>query len=353
MGSLLGVWLTLAGPATPAPSTPDVSEATAEAPETPVSEALRLDWRAGGEPVSVQRFSEALDARLPAGRFEPASPDTPPEVVWVVEVSQPEAGVYRLEVAPPGRAPLACRVELDDPAETRRTLALLTLFALEYGEFPPLREGVRAEPAEPEPAPDPKPPPEAVPPEPQPPPRPEPRTQPEPSPERGLVVHVGLGPWLATATRREPGTVAPGIGALADAGAQLGRWAWVGAEGSYSGHLSAGIDAHRLAGTAFGGIRPRVGKTRIGGRLGVGGGVVHGRGEGESATRPFFAGSLGLGLDAPIVPKLGLILGFIVTAELASRSSSFVGTEDAVGVGAFRGGLAVVLGFDRTMRRDG
>jgi hypothetical protein len=168
-----------------------------------------------------------------------------------------------------------------------------------------------------------------------------------------LIGHVLGGPWLGAPTSRESDAVAlAGSGAI-DVGLAYRRWLWAGVETRYAGYPSPTVDVHRVGAGGFAGIHPRLGargRLQPGVRIGAGGGILHGRGAGQDATRAFFAGTLAVGVDYS--PRNHLLLSAWLAVEAASRASSFATPDDAVGIGHVRGGLLLGLGWSMALDRE-
>jgi hypothetical protein len=222
-------------------------------------------------------------------------------------------------------------VEIREAEQTRRTLALLTAFVLEHGDFPPLDqvEGVREDDATLAPA--------------------------EPTPsvetaETSVRARSSPEPRGAPASRRgvrldvDAGMPAGG-GASLDFGVILARLAWLGATVDYGGYPAGEVLVHRVSGGAFAGFRPDFGRWHPGVRFGISGGTLHGASANDGASQPFVAGTLVAGLDIHVRGTNGFCVGLWGIAELASRASSFQAEVDAAGVGRMRGGGLLALGW--------
>ena len=323
MVSLLLWALSLGGAPVEAPSPIDDDPPIEGEGTTPIA----IVWEAGPRPVSPAGFMDALFTRLPPERFEAARPGAT-EQSWVVRVQQPRPGIYRLEVAPPGRRAEARILTFADPQEMRRRLALLTSFVLEQGQFPKVVEGSGILPDS-----------EAL---------DQSRDEDRPAPNgEGLATDASARSTPVSRARDDlrivagldatavfPTAVDDARGALGGGGSlALGlrslRLLWTGISGDYSAHPGPGWFAHRVQGGVFVGVRPQLGNFHLGARVrGIGGVLLAVRGDRRGSV-----GQMGGALDLSAgwtAPGRGIGFELGVRAELVSGSVT-VGTGPTPG----------------------
>lgn len=325
--------------------------------EATTGRPFRVVWEAGAGPVTRAAFFEAVTSRLPPEGFDPVSDED--ATAWTILVRRLASGLYHLEIAGPGRSPVARRIRCGDPNDCRRRLALLSAYALEHGDFPPAEAGSGVEVATPTAR---TTPPRAVaeparrrpaPPAPKRPPLP-PRPEPErPSRRPPLRIVVDAGGVLALSAPPRGASAPLGGGGGIGLGLGVGDLAWLGIRADAAVHPGGDLVLRQTTAGVFAGVLPAWGWGAAGVRVAAEGGAVFGSARSVTVRRGFAAGSLDALVAVALHRAAGLFLAAGGTLRITSRASVFETPDQIRGLGRVRGAvtLSVLLRTPPLRRR--